>query len=387
MLLKQMPSNFLLLLLLLLIDDRTFAAVNKCHSSLLDSCFCGPVYYERHERFVVNCTNTGFKNTDMLATLPDETEVLIFTGNQIAELPWNIFGSYVNLSNLKVIDMSSNGIRDIKGKSYHHVPNVQRLILNHNNLSISSDADDGNFHHPRVFSNFVNLQELHLTNAFEDNTDAKLANDLHDIFVNSNLTKLFRLHLEQNEIKTFKDRNVFCDLPNLEQLYLGDNFLPGLNFNVNCLRKLEFLDLEANNITKFTMAELNALDRLSYPFANKSLIIDVSRNKFRCDASITKFYVWMHETNVTIRNRDRLQCYRNKYGNEYIFDLKGLVEARNTKFNNAIVVLLVILVMILISLLGVYAFLIRDKLRTKLNPLLDVVTRKVHYTTIESQDV
>lgn len=379
--LKQMNR----LLVLLLFNNVVLAAINKCHSKLLESCFCGPVYYERHERFVVNCTNTGFGDTDMLASLPEETEVLIFTGNHIAELPWNVFGTYVNLSNLKVIDMSNNGIRDIKGKSYHHVPNVQRLILNHNNLSISSEADDGNFHHPRVFSNFINLQELHLTNAFQDNTDAKLANDLHDIFVNSNLTKLFRLHLEQNEIKNFKDKNVFCDLPNLEQLYLGDNFLPGLNFNVSCLRKLEFLDLEANNISRFTQAELNDLDRLSLP--NKTLIVDISRNKFRCDGSITKLYVWMHETNVTIRNRDHLQCYRNKYGNEYIFNLKGLIESRNLKFNKAIVVLLVILVLILISLLGAYTYLVRDKVKTKLNPLFEAVTRKVHYTTIESQDV
>lgn len=375
------------LLFLLLINGTALAAINKCHSKLLESCFCGPVYYERHERFVVNCTNTGFSNTDMLSSLPEETEVLIFTGNDISVLPWNIFGSYVNLSNLKVIDMSNNAIRDIKGKSYHHVPNVQRLILNHNNLSISSEADDGNFHHPRVFSNFINLQELHLTNAFQDNTDAKLANDLHDIFVNSNLTKLFKLHLEQNEIKTFKDRNVFCDLPNLQQLYLGDNYLPDLNFNVSCLKNLEFLDLEANNITRFTQAELDALDRLSFPFSNKTLIIDISRNKFRCDTSITKLYVWMHETNVTIRNRDHLQCYRNKYGNEYIFNLKGLVESRNLKFNKAMIVLLVVLVLILISLLGAYIYLIKDKLQKKLNPLLDVVTRKVHYTTIESQDV
>lgn len=382
-----MRTTFRFTFLLLLHLSALHAAVNKCYTKLLDACFCGPVYFERHERFIVNCTNTGFNNTDMLSRLPEQTEVLIFTGNQIPELPWNVFGTYVNLSNLKVIDMSNNQIRDIKGKSYHHVPNVQRLLLNHNNLSISNASNDGKFHHPRMFSNFINLQELHLTNAFQDNTDAKLANDLHDIFVNSNLTKLFKLHLEQNEIKNFKDKQVFCDLPNLQQLYLGNNYIPHLNFNVTCLKKLEFLDLEANNISKFTQTDLSELDQLSYPFSNKSFILDISRNKFKCDASITKLYVWMHETNVTIRNRDHLQCYRNKYGNEYIFNLKGLVETRNAKFNKAIVVLLVILVLILISLLGAYTYLIRDKLHSKLNPLLEAATRKVRYTTIESQDV
>lgn len=116
--------------------------------------------------------------------------------------------------------MSNNGIHDVKGKAFHHVVGVTRLILNHNNISISSE-EERNFHHPRVFSNFFNLEELHLTNAFADNTDATLADDLHDIFVNSNLTKLYKLHLEQNEIKNFKDDRVFCDLPNLHDIYLG----------------------------------------------------------------------------------------------------------------------------------------------------------------------
>lgn len=373
-------STFLLLFFVIALE----ATLDKCNSRLLDGCFCGPTYYEGREQFIVNCTYTGFNNTDMLASLPLNTEVLLFVGNKITELPWNVFGTYVNMTKLKLIDMSNNQIRDIKGKSYHHVANVQRLILNHNNLSISSEADDGNFHHPRMFSNFINLEELHLTNAFEDNTDAKLADDLHDIFVNSNLTKLFKLHLEQNEIKNFTDKNVFCDLPSLKQLYLGDNYLPGLNFNISCLKNLEFLDLEANNISKLTQAELAEFDKLT---RNKSFILDINRNKFKCDSSITKLYVWMHETNVTLHNRDHLQCRRNKNGEEIIFSLKDLVELRKSKFNSAVVVLLVVLVLILVSLLGVYAFLVRDKIRTRVNPFLEPVTRKVHYTTIESQDV
>ncbi|KAF5297172.1 hypothetical protein FQR65_LT19740 [Abscondita terminalis] len=212
----------------------------------------------------------------MLAELPEETQVLIFTGNHIPELPWNIFGELKDLSMLKTIDMSNNGIMEIKGKSYHHVTNVERLILNHNNLSISSKGDE-NYHHPRVFSNFVNLIELHLTNAFADNTDEALAIDLHDIFVNSNLTKLFKIHLEQNEIKRFRDEYVFCDLPNLLDVYLGNNYIPSLNFNITCINKLRFLDLESNNITFFTQKDLDNLDRMTYPRRNHSLVIDIGR--------------------------------------------------------------------------------------------------------------
>lgn len=379
-------QKMLLLLFIfgLLINFKTIhCGVDRCHSKLFDGCFCGASYIDRRQQFVVNCTNTGFLSADMLQKLPEETEILIFTGNNVPTLPINIFG---NMSNLRIIDMSNNQIKDIKGRTFHHVPNVKRLILNHNNISISNEGDE-NYHHPRVFSNFENLEELHLTNAFADNTDAALANDLHDIFVNSNLTKLYKLHLEQNEIKNFKDANVFCDLPSLHQLYLSDNFLPGLNFNVRCLKKLAFLDLEHNNITKLTASDLDSLDTLSFPYRNESLTIDVSRNPFRCDNAISKLYTWMHRTNVTIRNRDYLQCTTSKNGKRYIFTLNSLVDAKHAKYSKAIVVLLVVLVLILVSLLSAYAYLSRDKIKTRLHPILDVVTRKVQYTTIESQDV
>lgn len=77
----------------------------------------------------------------------------------------------------------------------------------------------------RVFSNFDNLEELHLTDAFANNSPEDLASDLHDIFVNSDLTQLRKLHLEQNEISQFQDPRVFCDLPSLEELYLGEVYI------------------------------------------------------------------------------------------------------------------------------------------------------------------
>lgn len=69
--------------------------------------------------------------------------MLIFIGNHVPELPVNIFGSEKNLTHLKVIDMTDNGIEEIKGKTFHHVPMVERLILDHNSLNLSSKP------HPR----------------------------------------------------------------------------------------------------------------------------------------------------------------------------------------------------------------------------------------------
>ena len=54
----------------------------------------------------MNCTNSGFKeNTTMLAQLPPQTEVLLFNGNNIPYLDWNIFGVWDDHKNLTVVDL------------------------------------------------------------------------------------------------------------------------------------------------------------------------------------------------------------------------------------------------------------------------------------------
>lgn len=378
--------KFLIFLNLLLVITICKSNPGKCPNSLLNPCSCGYSVYERDVYYVVNCTNTGFETTEMLEKLPRETQVLIFTGNKIPELPWNVFGELDSLPNLTIIDMSNNHIKEIKGKSYHHVQNVQRLILNHNNLTIA-DQVDGKFHHKRIFSNFVNLLELHLTDAFADNTDSALANDLHDIFVNSNLSLLYKLHLEQNEIRGFRDQKVFCDLPSLRDLYLGDNYITGITFTISCLRKLRFIDLERNNITRFHERDLNELDKLAYSYPSDSLMIDISKNPLKCDGNIKNFYYWMQTTRVIVRNKDLLECKQTKYGKRYLINLKHMFDAKHARVSNAITILLVILALILVTLLAALAYLSREKLNARFKPLIDVVSRKVQYTTIESQDV
>lgn len=52
-----------------------------------------------------------------------------------------------------------------------------------------------------MLSNFENLEELHLTNAFSETVDSRwYLSDLKEIMRASNMTKLRNLHLEQNEI-------------------------------------------------------------------------------------------------------------------------------------------------------------------------------------------
>lgn len=236
--------------------------------------------------------------------------------------------------------------------------------------------------------------ELHLTNAFADNTSAELSEDLHDIFVNSNLTKLTKLHLEQNEIRKFKDRRVFCDLPSLRDLHLGDNLLPEINFNILCLTHMRFLDLERNKFEQLKMKDLSALDALEKSNGREeNLVIDVTFNPIKCDCNINNIQDWLKNTRVTIRNYHKLQCTNVQKKQEYIISVSTGRCKIQTKHSQqtvghtvTLVFLLVILSTILVSLVGALIYVSRDRLKKMFYPVLDTVSKKVHYTTIKDDE-
>ncbi len=64
------------------------------------------------------------------------------------------------------IDLSSNGIEVILGKTFHKVSACETLILNNNKISRFTLQE-----HKRIFSNFVNLKTLFLSSAFEENSE------------------------------------------------------------------------------------------------------------------------------------------------------------------------------------------------------------------------
>lgn len=373
-----MASKICILILILSVtcygDDNDL----RCPNKALRKCLCGHVVYDYIRQYVVNCTNTNFRSTDVLENLPSETQVLIFTGNHIPELPWNVFGPIAKLTELRTIDMSNNGIKDIPGKAYHHVENVELLILNHNELSISDDS-----HHPRVFSNFINLLELHLTNAFEDDTDEALSNDLHDIFVNSNLTRLKKLHLEQNEIQYFRDRQIFCELPALMDLHLSNNFLKEINFNITCLKHLRFLDLEYNKFNVLTDYEFRMLDHIASTPRAEPLVMDISGNPLICSEA-RNLVNWINQTKVMVRRKEALTCSQNTKDNPILLLKKFLqMSASVTDSTNPLAVIILTLLILTLVCALLYAY--WDKILVKSKPLYNTLHRKVHYTTIEAQ--
>lgn len=350
----------------------------ECGQFFENRCYCMRTCYENHHQYVVNCTDSGFRNTAPLAHLPNETQVLIFTGNYLEELPWNVFGTLDSLPFLRVIDMSRNKIREIRGKAYHHVQWVQRLILDFNELSLDPGRS-----HPRVFSNFVSLLELHLTDAFEDGPPRDLAATLHDIFVNSNLTQLMKLHLEQNEISEFRDTNVFCDLPNLLDLYLGDNALTAVHFNISCLHKLRFLDLQRNKFTRVLERDLHAMD--AFATRNQSIAVDLTGNPLECSCKLNPFVKWMKRTKVFVRNNASLKCSEDGMPHQ-IHETKNCMPKLFSSAPHAATVLLFFLSVVLIGLVCALIYVQRAKLQKKIEPILDSVNKKVRYTSIATGD-
>lgn len=360
----------------------------QCGTSFGGRCLCGSTV---KKSFLVNCTNTGFTNTTMLQNLPSETESLIFTGNNIPTLPWNVFGDQDQTPLLKEVDMSNNAIKEIRGKAYHHVASVELLILDHNELSLSSKTGEEVHRHSRMFSNFINLRALHLTNAFKDNSPANLANDLHDIFINSNLSVLIKLHLEQNELTGFADPMVFCDLPALMDLHLGDNLLRNLHFNITCLRHLRFLDLRKNRITRLSKSDLATLDE--FPARGQPLTIDLGGNPL-CDC--TDLLEWLKTTKVVVRNKDSLVCnpsttvHSNTKEDAFQYVSCTLLHKTATStiakvtspgMTRGTSLLVVLLALAGVALVIGIIYLKRIQFKPR-RGLLDTVSRKVQYTTI-----
>ncbi|XP_059485676.1 toll-like receptor 9 [Neocloeon triangulifer] len=355
----------------------------QCPPSFQNKCWCGRMQYQGlSDMYVVNCTSQFFSDTHMLTALPPETQVLIFTGNHIPELPWNIFGTEDEMENLKVIDMSNNGIRSIRGKTYHRATKVERLILNYNEITLTEDGG-----HPRLLTGFPNLRELHLTAAFAAPDDKALPFEqlsaLKKILETANLTQLVKIHLEQNQIASPLPSDFFCSLENLLDLHLGDNWLTDSSLpRISCLKRLRFIDLGRNRLRALSPQVTSDLEKL--PERHQQLILDLGGNPLSCeDFCVGAFAHWLGATNVTVRNRDSLRCVNV---GQVPCSKAVLDAARNNGGHSAAALVLGVLLAGLIVTLGVALYLNRNSLTYQLSPLVDTAGRKVRYTSIDKPE-
>ncbi|CAG0917303.1 unnamed protein product [Notodromas monacha] len=352
--------------------------VTGCPTEFLGRCTCRRDKYEDRIQFITNCTNTRFTDVSLLEQIPPETEVLIFTGNTLHDLPANVFGLEEN--NLTVVDLSDNRIRTIKGQTFHHVSDVYRLILNSNDIEITNGNE-----HKRLFSNFEVLRELHLTNAFNDRVNSTVAlMSLERIFRGSELTHLRRLHLEDNEIDSVGNPNIFCELPNVEQILLSYNRIFSFPFNISCLKKLRFLDLEFNNIQTLDQTTLILFDQIP------ELTVDLKGNPFVCDSYLSDMLTWMKKTPVYLRQRTDYVCKEGRPSSNIGLALDDVKETEATSYmvikttSGSDTFWTVFLTLFVVSILlgSAYAYRRRKAILNKLAPEWRNLVSKLYYTSL-----
>ena len=277
----------------------------ECPPAFGGKCTCGKIDANDDSKyrgsFVTNCTDSNFTDTAMLAALPEATEVLIFTGNPlVTELPVNLFGTGTkkSLDRLHLIDFSNNNIRSIKGRTFHHVKKVKKLILDDNQLTITGE----NFH-PRIFSSFESLEELHLRHAFAQTTrQLNFMEDLITVLNDANLTKLKVLNLENNGVQLVPNPFAMCSLPSLTKLLLASNSLTDIRLNVSCTPKLYLLDVSDNFISTLDNQSLTFLPNLI------KFHVNLTRNPLKCDCHLIDMHRWIKTTKTWVLGNKTLQC-------------------------------------------------------------------------------
>lgn len=104
------------------------------------------------------------------------------------------------------------------------------------------------------FNNLINLEELNLSNNY-------ISDEQLDYL--SNLYKLKSLNLSNNNIKRDSFVQVLSSLGSIEKINLSNNNIESITFNKKC-QSLVQIELEANKISSFTIANNQLLPNLKY---------------------------------------------------------------------------------------------------------------------------
>ena len=100
---------------------------------------------------------------------------------------------------------------------------------------------------------------------------------------------------------------MFCgqNLPDLEELYLGNNQLQKLDLNFECIEKLHFLDLSYNKIKRLSEKDL---DRIGRNFDDTKKI-DLTGNPYVCDCYLRPLFDWLSNKTTYLNRKNQMRCY------------------------------------------------------------------------------
>ncbi|XP_052064974.1 toll-like receptor 4 [Mytilus californianus] len=178
-------------------------------------------------------------------------------------------GPITNVNNLKFLDLSSNFCSNVSKTFFSKdFINLRFLLLQNNLLGLILPTDiDG-----EIFQNLQNVVHINLSK-----------NKIADI---PNL--LFKMQT------------------NLERLDISENMLDDVNFKISQMKKLMFLNLRNNRISKLSKYAMNELDSIAE--MNTNLTIDLSGNNLVCNCGSLSFVKWAVYTHTNFHRREKYEC-------------------------------------------------------------------------------
>lgn len=307
------------------------------------------------------CRNMNMNNYDLIRNAIASTEIVIFTGNTLNQLDRSIFSEEKNF--MRLLDLSNNKIVSINGSDvFRHLPNLVELNLDYNTISLNSQ-DEFKALAPLSSS----LKRLSLNSAFRGSKSASynqsiiIDRQIHSLLRLSSLYNLEELRISGNSLISFNveidddeedetdnsdlvriDEDIYgpyddilCILPNLKQLYLDSNLLNRFDFEMNCLKdknniNLEILDMRSNKINTIQQDLIDKLE--NFKKLNPKFHVFLSNNPFKCDCSLYRFYSWIkfNEDNYIVRDTNDLVCTHDE--SYHITLYKKVVDSRLERF-------------------------------------------------------
>ena len=98
----------------------------------------------------------------------------------------------------------------------------------------------------------------------------------------------------------------------MSDLYLANNQLQDINFNLECIKDLRFLDLSYNKIKRLDKTSLARIDKVFHqPHDNSDIPrkINLIGNPFVCDCYLRPVFDWLMNTTTNLYRKNDMRCY------------------------------------------------------------------------------
>lgn len=214
----------------------------------------------------LNESNLGY-TIPAISFMKNSIENIYMQGNLLQS--W--IGPIRTLGNLKRLNLSNNVCSKVDRDFFQHLNALTELYLNNNLLGFNLALDKEG----KIFRN---------------------------------LTTLRLLELKENRIANLP-KAVFVNLYNLEHLDLSDNILMAIEFNIENLRSLTYLDLSSNQIQSLSGSTMDKLDQHA---VQTITTLSLMNNPILCQCKTLNFLKWMvmggHSRNIRFKNLKEYTC-------------------------------------------------------------------------------